>query len=274
MDHAEGKAFQDALWLGMDGYFVGGYFHPWIDGGKAPSDRVFFQTKSEVEKMSKSKRNVVNPDRVIEQYGADTLRLYELFLGPLEDAKPWDTQGIEGVSRYLHKVWRYYRQNPVSDTSPCETGLKILHHCIKKVSDGLERMALNTCVSGLMIGINEIQAASLHQRELLRDYALLLAPFAPHLAEELWAILGYEPSIHHASFPVFNTQFLAEDLFAYPVQHNGKVRFQIELPTKASAAQLTQMALENPRVIEWLAGRQPSKVIAVPGRILNFVLPS
>lgn len=273
-DPAEGKAFQDALWLGFEGCYANGSFHPWADSDKGNSDDLFFQTKPEVEKMSKSKRNVVNPDAVIDQYGADTLRLYELFLGPLEDAKPWDTQGIEGVSRFLQKAWRYYRQTPFCDTPPTEAALKILHRCIKKISDGMERMALNTCVSSLMIGLNEIQAASLNQREVLRDYALLLAPFAPHLAEELWAILGFEPSVHHAPFPAWNAKYLEEDLFSYPVQQNGKMRFQIGLPSKASAAELTQMALQHPRIIEWLAGRQPSKIIAVPGRILNFVLPS
>ncbi|MFM7179441.1 MAG: class I tRNA ligase family protein, partial [Bacteroidota bacterium] len=130
------------------------------------------------------------------------------------------------------------------------------------------------CVSGLMIGLNEIQSASIQHRDILRDYALLLAPFAPHLGEELWSILGFEPSIHHAPFPVWNAQYLEEDTFAYPVQQNGQLLFQIDLPSKATSAELTQMALEHPRVIEWLAGRQATKIIAVPGRILNFVLPN
>jgi leucyl-tRNA synthetase len=273
-DPAEGLAFQEALWLGLEGFFLQGKYHSWNNEPKDLSESDFFQTKPEVEKMSKSKRNVVNPDSVIDQYGADTLRLYELFLGPLEDAKPWDTQGIEGVSRFLQKAWRYYRQTPISDTPPNEAALKILHRCIKKISDGMDRMALNTCVSGLMIGLNEIQSASIQNRDILRDYALLLAPFAPHLSEELWCILGFEPSIHHALFPVCNAQYLEEDRFAYPVQQNGKLRFQIDLPSKATSAELTQMALEHPRVIEWLAGRQPTKIIAIPGRILNFVLPN
>ncbi len=273
-ESAEGLAFQDGLWLSLEGYYIQGNFHPWNDSPNKLIEATFFQTKPEVEKMSKSKRNVVNPDSVIDQYGADTLRLYELFLGPLEDAKPWDTQGIEGVSRFLQKAWRYYRQTQISDVPPNDAALKILHHCIKKISDGMERMALNTCVSGLMIGLNEIQAASLHHREILRDYALLLAPFAPHLAEELWVILGYEPSIHHASFPVWDAKYLEEDLFSYPVQQNGKLRFQIDLPSKASAEELTRLAMEHPRVMEWLASRHPSKIIAVPGRILNFVLPN
>ena len=273
-DPAEGLAFQHALWLGLEGCSMQGNFYSWNHAPMDLSETDFFHTKPEVEKMSKSKRNVVNPDSVIDQYGADTLRLYELFLGPLEDAKPWDTQGIEGVSRFLQKAWRYYRQTPISDTPPSEAALKILHRCIKKISDGMDRMALNTCVSGLMIGLNEIQSASIQHRDILRDYALLLAPFAPHLGEELWSILGFEPSIHHAPFPVWNAQYLEEDTFAYPVQQNGKLRFQIDLPSKATSAELTQMALEHPRVIEWLAGRQATKIIAVPGRILNFVLPN
>jgi leucyl-tRNA synthetase len=224
--------------------------------------------------MYKSKRNVVNPDTVVEQYGADTLRLYELFLGPLEDAKPWDTQGIEGVYRFLQKVNRHVRSSEVHSSDPDEAALRILHRCLRRVHDGLERMALNTCISAMMIGMNEIQSAGLFHRQILDPYVRMLAPFAPHLAEELWAVLGHEPSIHHAPYPNWEPIYLEQDTYLYPVQHNGKVRLQVELPAKGLPEDLVRLALAHPKVVEWLNGRIPTKTIAVPGRIINMVLPN
>ena len=224
--------------------------------------------------MSKSKRNVVNPDSVVEQYGADTLRLYELFLGPLEDAKPWDTQGIEGVYRFLQKVNRHFRSLEIHTSEPDDAAQRILHRCLRRVHDGLERMALNTCVSAMMIGMNEIQSAGIFHRQILEAYVRMLAPFAPHLAEELWAVLGNEPSVHHAPYPNWNPTYLEQDTFTYPVQHNGKVRFQVELPAKGLPDDLARQALSHPKVVEWLNGRVPTKTIVVPGRIINIVLPN
>ncbi|NDA64761.1 MAG: hypothetical protein EBX50_22455, partial [Chitinophagia bacterium] len=170
----ETAEWQNAVWLNQNGNV------------RAGAEGFEFKTRSEVEKMSKSKRNVVNPDSVVEQYGADTLRLYELFLGPLEDAKPWDTQGIEGVYRFLQKVNRHFRSLEIHTSEPDDAAQRILHRCLRRVHDGLERMALNTCVSAMMIGMNEIQSAGIFHRQILEAYVRMLAPFAPHLAEELW----------------------------------------------------------------------------------------
>jgi len=270
----ETSEWQEALWLCAEGTYG-----PWKTPKGSTNEEAFrtglegkFKTRPEVEKMSKSKRNVVNPDTVVEQYGADTLRLYELFLGPLEDAKPWDTQGIEGVYRFLQKVNRHFRSDAVHDQEPGEADWRILHRCLRKVHDGLDRMALNTCISAMMIGMNEIQSAGLHQRSLLETYLRMLAPFAPHLSEELWEVLGNPPSIHHAPYPAWDAAYLDQDTYLYPVQHNGKVRLQVELPSKCSAETLAQLALEHPKIMEWLDGRKPNKIIAVPGRILNLVL--
>lgn len=258
----ETAEWQNAVWLNRH-------------GNTGADARGFeFKTRSEVEKMSKSKRNVVNPDTVVEQYGADTLRLYELFLGPLEDAKPWDTQGIEGVYRFLQKVNRHVRSSEVHSSDPDEAALRILHRCLRRVHDGLERMALNTCISAMMIGMNEIQSAGLFHRQILDPYVRMLAPFAPHLAEELWAVLGHEPSIHHAPYPNWEPIYLEQDTYLYPVQHNGKVRLQVELPAKGLPEDLVRLALAHPKVVEWLNGRIPTKTIAVPGRIINMVLPN
>jgi len=271
------QQYPNALWISMQGYSWQGSARSWSGAHIEPEDFVFL-TRSEVEKMSKSKRNVVNPDSVVAQYGADTLRMYELFLGPLEDSKPWDTQGIEGVYRYLQKVLRTYQQalsekpSDEPDAAGAIASMKVLHRCTRKVSEGLDRMALNTCVSAMMIGLHEIQAAKIKDPELLGIYARLLAPFAPHLAEELWEMLGQPPSIHHAPFPTWDPELLEEQTFAYPVQHNGKLRFQVELPARCSSEELCQLALAHPKIAEWLEGRRPKKVVAVPGRIINFVL--
>lgn len=272
----ETSEWQEAIWIDAKGNFG-----PWKKPNREPNESAFrsdpplnFKTRPEVEKMSKSKRNVVNPDTVVEQYGADTLRLYELFLGPLEDAKPWDTQGIEGVFRFLQKINRHFRSEAVHDQPPTEADWRVLHRCLRKVHDGLDRMALNTCISAMMIGMNEIQSGGLYHRSLLETYLRMLAPFAPHLAEELWEVLGNQPSIHHAPYPGWDAAYLEQDTYLYPVQHNGKVRLQVELPSKCSAETLAQLALEHPKLVEWLDGRKPNKIIAVPGRIINLVLPN
>jgi leucyl-tRNA synthetase len=179
--------------------------------------------------MSKSKWNVVNPDDIISQYGADTLRLYELFLGPLEDSKPWDTKGIEGVYRFLQKLWRLFHENgelALSQEAASEAELKIIHRTIKKITDDMERFSFNTCVSAFMICVNDLQALKCRKAEVLDPLVRLLAPFAPFMTESLWRALGHTTSVHAAAFPTYLANYLVDDTFDYPIQENGKMRFE------------------------------------------------
>jgi leucyl-tRNA synthetase len=228
---------------------------------------------TEVEKMSKSKWNVVNPDDIIAQYGADTLRLYEMFLGPLEDAKPWDTHGIEGVYRFLNKLWRLFHQSPIDESEATEAELKILHQTIKKIEDGIERFAFNTCVSAFMICVNELQALKSNKRAILSPLTQLLAPFAPFIAEHLWSKLGNENCLAATvGFPVFMQQYVEDDHYDYPVQENGKMRFTINMPKKGEKAALESLALANEKVKALLVGKTLKKLVVVPGRIVNLVV--
>jgi len=231
---------------------------------------------TEVEKMSKSLHNVVNPDELIERYGADTLRLYEMFLGPLEQSKPWDTNGIEGVFRFIRKFWRlfhdYENTFAVSDETPGKAELKVLHKTIKKIEDDIERLSLNTGVSTFMICVNELSELKCNKRQILEPLVILIAPYAPHLAEELWENLGHPESISTASFPEFNPSFVAEDTFNYPVSFNGKMRFQIELSLSLTTAEIEKSVLEAPESAKWLGDKPPKKVIVVPGKIVNIVV--
>jgi len=230
---------------------------------------------TEVEKMSKSKWNVVNPDDIIAQYGADTLRLYEMFLGPLEDAKPWDTHGIEGVHRFLNKFWRLFytaEQFDVNEMPATPDELKILHRSIRKIEEGIERYSFNTCVSAFMICINELQGLKCRKREILEPLVRLLAPFAPFISEHLWKQLGHEKSIVHAPFPVYDQQYLEDDDYDYPVQENGKMRFTINLPKQGSREDLEQMAMAHDKVQLLLVGKSLKKIVVVPGRIVNLVV--
>ena len=230
----------------------------------------------EVEKMSKSLHNVVNPDDLIVHYGADTLRLYEMFLGPIEQSKPWDTKGIEGVFRFIRKLWRLYhdRENVflVSDDPPSHEELKILHKTIKKIQDDIERFSFNTAVSTFMICVNELAELNCNKRGILEPLTVLISPYAPHLAEELWQQLGYPESINKASFPEFNPVYVVEDTFAYPVSFNGKMRFQLELSLSLTAQEIEQAALCAPESEKWLQGKPPKKIIVVPGKIINIVI--
>ena len=228
-----------------------------------------------VEKMSKSMYNVVNPDMIVERYGADTLRLYEMFLGPLEQSKPWDTNGIDGVHRFLRKLWGLYYSAEglrVTDTPATKEELKSLHKLIRKVTQDVEQFSFNTSVAAFMICINELQGLKTASREVLQPLLILLAPFAPHIAEELWHAIGEETTIVAAQWPEYDEKLLVEDSFKYPVSFNGKTRFTIELPREASQDEIREAVLSADEAQKWLEGKTPKKVIIVPGRIINIVL--
>ena len=232
-------------------------------------------TGREVEKMSKSKYNVVNPDDICEQYGADTLRLYEMFLGPLEQAKPWNTAGISGVYNFLRKLWRlYFNDNgwQVTDEAPTPEMLKALHKTIKKVNEDIENFSFNTSVSQFMICVNELSSLKCHHRDVLAPLAVLVAPFAPHITEELWKRLGNTESVAYAPYPVHEDKYLQEDSKEYPVSFNGKVRFKRAYATSMTPAEIEQAILADPQTAEQLQGNTPKKVIVVPNRIINIVM--
>ena len=232
-----------------------------------------YRCGTEVEKMSKSKYNVVNPDTIIDQYGADTLRLYTLFLGPLEHAKPWDTQGIEGVFRFLHKLWKLFHPAAgLTTDAPPTAALKVLHRTIKKVQDAINRYALNTAVSTFMICVNELTALSCRQQAVLKDLVVLLAPFAPHVAEALWQHLGHTTSVAHAPWPCWDAQYLQEDTFAYPITVNGKVRARLAFSLNTPLHEIEQQVLADVSIQKWTQGRSPKRVIIVPQRIVNVVI--
>jgi len=235
-----------------------------------------FKVGREVEKMSKSKYNVVNPDDICSQYGADTLRMYEMFLGPLEQAKPWSTAGISGVHSFLKKLWRLFHTGPdelfnVSQTPASKDALKVLHKTIKKVEDDIENFSFNTSVSTFMIAVNELTAQKCNSKDILEPLTVLISPYAPHIAEELWHKLGHQESISEALFPVFDASHLVESSKEYPISFNGKMRFKMELPLDMSKQEIQAAVMANPKTIQQLAGRVPKKVIVVPGKIINIV---
>ena len=228
-----------------------------------------------VEKMSKSMFNVVNPDKICDDYGADTLRLYEMFLGPLEQSKPWDTKGIDGVNRFLKKFWRLFFDGDnlaVTDDEPTSEELKVLHKLIGKEEYDIEHFSFNTTVSAFMIALNDLGALKCRKRSILEPMTILLSPFAPHIAEELWALLGHEESITFASFPVFNPALAAEDNVKYPVSFNGKMRFTVDLPKSMSASDVEATIRGMEQTAKWVADKTIAKVIVVPGRIVNIVI--
>ncbi len=227
-----------------------------------------------VEKMSKSMFNVVNPDTICDTYGADTLRLYEMFLGPLEQSKPWDTNGIDGVHRFLRRFWRLFhkeRQFEVSNDKATPSELKVLHKLIKKVQDDIENFSFNTSVSAFMIAVNDLYDLGCTKREILEPMVILLAPFAPHMTEELWNKLGNKDSVSKASFPEYVHEFTAEDIFEYPVSFNGKLRYKLTLSTSLSAQEVEKAARENENTQKYLAGASIKKIIVVPKKIINIV---
>ena len=232
----------------------------------------------EVEKMSKSKYNVVNPDDICHDYGADTLRMYEMFLGPLEQAKPWNTAGITGVHGFLKKLWKLYHSGENGqfyiDSSPLgkpDDALKTLHKTIKKVDEDIANFSFNTSVSSFMIAVNELTVQKCNKREILEPLAILLAPYAPHIAEELWQKLGNERSVSTAQFPVFEPKYLIESTKTYPISFNGKLRFTMDLSLDLSKEDIEKAVLSHKKTIQHLAGRTPKKVIVVPGKIVNIV---
>ena len=228
-----------------------------------------------VEKMSKSMFNVVNPDTIVERYGADTLRLYEMFLGPLEQSKPWDTNGIDGVHRFLKKFWGLYTEGEsfcITEDEPTAEELKTLHKTIKKITFDIENFSFNTSVSAFMICVNELTSAKCRKRAILEPLAILIASYAPHIAEEVWSAMGHETSICNAEFPICNESYLVESNTKYPISFNGKVRFTMELPADMSKEDVEKTVLANEQTEKYLDGKAPKKVIVVPNKIVNIVM--
>ncbi len=246
--------FKDAEFILEDGKYVCGYA---------------------VEKMSKSMFNVVNPDDIVERYGADTLRLYEMFLGPIEASKPWDTNGIDGVNRFLRKLWSLFYKGDnllVSDESASKDALKAVHKLIKKVTADIESFSYNTSVAAFMICVNELTQLKCHSREALEPLVVLIAPFAPHIAEELWHVLGHDTTVCDAKWPVHNEEYLVESTVTMAVSFNGKARYNIKVPADAPREEIEKTALEHEGAAKWIEGKQIRKIIVVPGKIVNIVV--
>lgn len=232
-------------------------------------------TEREVEKMSKSKYNVVNPDDICEEYGADCLRLYEMFLGPLEQSKPWNTQGLSGVYGFLKKLYNLYFEGDkvnISDEEPTKEEYKILHTLIKKVVYDIEHFSFNTSVSQFMIAVNDLQKLKCNKRAILEPLAVVISPYAPHICEELWQILGNSESVEYVPLPIFDEKYLVEDEIEYPVSFNGKVRFKLSLSAELSKEDIEEFVLKNDKVLAQLNGNNPKKIIVVPKKIINIVV--
>lgn len=231
---------------------------------------------AEVEKMSKSKFNTVNPDDLVEKYGADTFRMYEMFLGPVEISKPWDTKGIEGVHRFLKKTWRLFydelKGKQWNDEKPTDAEWKVLHKTIKKIEDDTERFSFNTAVSGFMICVNELSDLKCHKKEILQPLLILLTPYAPHLCEELWSLLGNDGSILDAAYPICEEKYLVESSKEYPISVNGKLRTTLQLALDLKQPEVEQIVLANEVVQKWMEGKAPKKIIFVPGKMVNIVV--
>lgn len=231
---------------------------------------------AETEKMSKSKYNVVNPDDIVAQYGADTFRMYEMFLGPIDVSKPWDTKGIEGVHRFLKKMWRLYFDEQkgfiVTNETPTDAELRILHKTIKKVGEDIERFSLNTAVSQFMICVNELTGVNCHKRTILEALAVIIAPFAPHFAEELWHAFGHKSTVLDAPFPAYEQQYVTDNTKMYPIAVNGKTRIEMEFALDMEPALIEKEVLADETIQKWLEGKEPKKVIFVKGKMINVVV--
>jgi len=240
-----------------------------------PNDNTPYTAHREVEKMSKSKWNVINPDDMINQYGADTFRMYEMFLGPIELSKPWSTQGISGVHGFLKKLWRiFYNDNglALSNEKATSQELKILHRTIKKVKEDIERLSFNTSVSAFMICLNELNELKCNKREIMEPLLVVLSPFAPFITEELWRAIGNKTSILKTSFPAVNEEYLKENTFSYPVSFNGKTRFMLELPLTLTKEQIEKEVLATEDAKKWIQDSPIKKIIVVPNKIVNVVI--
>jgi len=235
-----------------------------------------FKTIPQVEKMSKSKYNTVDPDDICAQYGADTFRLYEMFLGPIEMSKPWNTDGINGVMSFMRRMYNLFvddeEQLIVTEDEPTKEELKYLHQMLKQVEESIERLAFNTCVPAFMVFVKEISRLNCHKREVLEPFLVCLSSFAPHVCEELWERMGYKATILTASYPKWDEAYLVEDTIEYPVQINGKVRYKIEVPAEMGKEEVGKTALAHEHADKWLDGKAPRKIIVVPGRIVNVVV--
>ncbi|MCA6438688.1 MAG: leucine--tRNA ligase [Chitinophagaceae bacterium] len=276
----------DVLPLHVDVNIVDGYeldieaFKKWRNGEYANAEFILEDGKyicgAEVEKMSKSKFNTVNPDMLVEKYGADTFRMYEMFLGPVEQSKPWDTKGIEGVHRFLKKLWRLFydelKGKQWVDEKATAAELKVLHKTIKKIEEDTERYSFNTAVSTFMICVNELSDLKCHKKEILEQVLIMLTPYAPHICEELWSLLGNTGSILDASFPVFNAGYVAESSKEYPVSINGRVRTNISMGVDVDAEEAQAIVLQNEVVQKWLEGKELKKFIFVKGKMINVVI--
>jgi leucyl-tRNA synthetase len=285
------KDFKDSVFVMNDGFLIcnnGQSFEMYNFNQERIADYTFydektelnsktkfkFYTKSEIGKMSKRWRNVINPDDICNEYGADTLRLYEMFLGPLEQAKPWNTAGITGVSGFLKKLWRLYFDDNgsiIKNEEPSAEMYKSLHKTIKKVTEDIENFSFNTSVSQFMICVNELQQLKCNHRAILEPLAILVSPYAPHIAEELWSALGHEGSISSVTFPKFEEKYLIESEKEYPISFNGKMRFTMKLPLDLTKEQIQEIVMADERTIAQLAGNTPKNIIIVPGKIINLV---
>ena len=234
-----------------------------------------FKAGRKIEKMSKRWYNVVNPDLICEQYGADSLRLFEMFLGPLEQYKPWNTAGISGVHNFLKKLWKLYTNDTGLrnfNSKPSKENLKTLHTAIKKVETDIENFSFNTPVSCFMIAVNELTAQKCNSKEILEPLLILLSPYVPHICEELWEMLGHSNSITVESFPIFDSTMLVESTKIYPISINGKVKLKLELSLELNKEEIENVILANAEVISKLQGKPPKRVIVIPGKIINLVV--
>ncbi|MGB3073719.1 MAG: class I tRNA ligase family protein, partial [Chitinophagales bacterium] len=258
------------IFLCKNGYWINGTYVG--NSEEVPK----FYTKPEIEKMSKSKYNVINPDDVVGEYGADAFRLYEMFLGPIEQHKPWDTKGIDGVYRFLKKMWKlFYDENGkwlVTNDAPSTEELKVLHRTIKKVAEDIERLSFNTSVSAFMICVNELTQLNCHKKEILEALLIILSPYAPFVTEYLWEQSGNKSSIVHASFPVYDESLLVENAFEYPIAINGKTRLKMNFALDLPIDQIEQAVKENEGLQKYFEGKSPKKVIVVKGRMINVVV--